>query len=457
MKKTFLVLSLVGGIALINVWLTRSGCKNQTATEHAGMPDSITNAYAAVPLKIDSLSQRQADIFSWRSFIAMCWPADLQTCGPDTSAGHSILNGNGPVVWETYLTSDQVFVSAPNQPDSWCSQLLGATSFKSLPKSVQDLATKTGIHRILHRTSKSPHALGQASGQPLVDQNQRFVRYEVRMNMDEYNYIVQNNLWNAAGQTSFANSNTINFPDTASQYGQVGAMEIKAAWKVMGANDDRSRFYTIKAIVYNDDQLDTVPGVDTVTFGLVGLHIAHKVKNQDNWVWSTFEQVDNLTKSFNNPACPASQCPPNTPPDTPYVEFNKQGQLNNQPTQVTRVNPVVDPFVAAINQRYQNMLKGSVWANYQLISTQWLFSETMTPLYLANSVQETYLQGPHPDTFGDFALKPGFDVQYYTDPRYQPFSAGSSSSCMGCHYKALTTNPDTTKRGDFSFLLGEAH
>ena len=41
--------------------------------------------------------------------------------------------------------------------------------------------------------------------------------------------------------------------------------------------------------------------------GLVGLHIAHKTQHAPQWIWSTFEQVDNYKgpdPSFNDPACP---------------------------------------------------------------------------------------------------------------------------------------------------------
>jgi hypothetical protein len=51
-----------------------------------------------------------------------------------------------------------------------------------------------------------------------------------------------------------------------------------------------------------------------VTVGLVGMHIGHKSKTSPQWIWSTFEQVDNLdvdavahpklNPSFVDPNCP---------------------------------------------------------------------------------------------------------------------------------------------------------
>ena len=69
----------------------------------------------------------------------------------------------------------------------------------------------------------------------------------------EYNYIMTNSLWDTTGQQKFVADSTISMPAGPTGFGPIGAMEFKAAWKVIGKGDDASRFYTIKAIVYNDD------------------------------------------------------------------------------------------------------------------------------------------------------------------------------------------------------------
>jgi len=448
MKSTFSTFLFAAFLLFAGILTTSSGCKTTPVTVEE---ETITKQYARLPLDIDTETQKEANRFSWLTFIALNWPADTNTCGPDTSNGNTILSGNGPVVWETFLSSDQLFVAAPATPDAWCAQDNSGKYFKTLPQKIQDLARKTGVYRFLHRNSKSPHGLEQAVGGPLVDQNGRFVRYEVRMNQDEYNYIMTNSLWDTTGQHKFVADSTISMPAGPSSFGPVGAMEFKAAWKVIGKSDDASSFYTIKAIVYNDDAEDPSPGENPVTLGLVGLHIAHKTATQRNWVWSTFEHVDNLTKSFYNPSC--DTCPINQPiTGTNYIELNPDGTPINAPTQVTRVNPIADTFVDSVNLHFQSLLKGSVWANYQLVSTQWLLFENMNPEFLANSVQETYVQGPNPPSYGGFKLT--IDQQYYEDTLYQPFAPGISASCMGCHFVANV--PGSTAKSDFSFMLGEA-
>ncbi|MEM7186279.1 MAG: hypothetical protein AAF466_06440 [Bacteroidota bacterium] len=443
MKKQTQFLTLCS-IFVFGAFLVFSSCDSKEPKEVAAVYVPILDP--ELPAVDTLLKQVQADIYSWQSFIALNWPANMANCTADTTDGTSILSGKGPVVWETYLTSDQVFVPEGSTPDAWCTSDLSRH-----PEKVQALALKTGVKRILHTTAKSPHSLDQASGGPLVDQNGRFVRYEVRMNQDEYNYIMRDTLWSKKGQQSFiGQGKTVDFP-SGNNSGVEGAIEIKAAWKVIGEGDDPSRFYTIQAIVYNDNELDPSPGPNPVTLGLVGLHIAHKINDQKNWVWSTFEQIDNLTKSFNNPAC--DTCAVNQPlPGQNQKELDSLGNPNYNPTQVTRVNAINDKAVDSLNTVYQKKLEGSLWANYKLISTQWLLFEDITPLFLANSVQETYLQGPHPPSYGNFT--PIIDEQYYEDPKYKPFSPNTSASCMGCHYVA--TLPGSEVKADFSFLLGDA-
>ncbi len=451
MKKTILVLTGAAAVVLSTLFLSTSGCSSGNPKGDSLAGDSlhttaINSSYALAPTDFTVLTQASADTFSWLSFIALNWPADQNTCGPDTTA--SILSGDGPVVWETYLTDDQVFVAPGSQPTAWCTGNTEA-AFKHVPANVLALGKQHGINRFIHQSSKSPEGLDQASGGPLVDQNGRFVRYEVRMNYDEYNYITTNTLWNKSGQQTFASGGgAFDFPAGPTQYGPMGAIEIKAAWKVIGDNDDPSRFYTIQAIVYNDDALDPSPGPNPVTLGLVGLHIAHKTASQKNWVWSTFEQVDNLTKSFFNPAC--DTCTPNAQITGSEIELNPNGSPAHAPTQVTRVNAVADADVTGINTYFQGLLTGSVWTNYQLISTQWLFFEDMAPQFLANSVQETYLQGQNPPYYGGFPLQE--DQQYYQDSLYHPFAPGVSSSCMGCHFIAKSAGI----KSDFSFIISNA-
>jgi hypothetical protein len=406
-------------------------------------PTKVTPELATVPEGLPpgaQLENSNFDYVSWETFVALNWPADPKTCSADLAK--TILSGTGPVVWETYLADTDVFVQNPktSKPAAWCGGPPGTTG---LTADALKLGKKTGANRFFGMLSKfSPKLLKagingiQEVGGALTDRNGRFVRYEIRMNEDEYNYILQNNLWNKAGQAG----QTINFPEGKTTYGPVGAMEIKAAWKVLGAGDDPSKFYNIKAIVFNDSNGAKSPGANPVTLGLVGLHILHKAKGQSKWLWSTFEQNDNLT-SFSYPNGKANV----QTAKTPYTELDKKGKPLNLPVNVVRVNPIENP-ATEMNAGYQKLLAGSVWANYSLVASQWAgnLGGMPKPAFMANTVIETYTQGPKPPSDGPIP---------YPSPGYKPFSPSASSSCMKCH--SVATDAQKTN-ADFSFLLGNA-
>ena len=89
-----------------------------------------------------------------------------------------------------------------------------------------------------------------------------------------------------------------------------------------------------------------------------------------------------------------------------------------------------------MNAAFQGLLKGTVWANYMLISTQWPTNATSptdptgapAPTFLANTTLETYIQGSVPQ---------------------------SSSNCIACHNNATTLHAPATP-SDFTYILENA-
>jgi hypothetical protein len=387
------------------------------------------------------IEQPNFDLFGWLTFLALNWPANPATCTADMNA--TILSGKGPVVWQTYLEDTDIFVGRGQMPVSWCNNWTTAgTAFLSrLPAKVRTLAQQhPDVHLFLHQDSKISallkstitvqsaqlQAILEAVGGPLTDQNGRFVRYAIHVNQDEYNYLKNNGLWHRAGLLQY--NQPINFPYAPGPYGQTGAMEVKAAWKVLctastcTAPDDPTHFFTQQAIVYNDSTGAPSPGPNPVTVGLVGLHITHKITAQQTWMWITFQQVENTLKSFFNGKC-NFQCPPNTQTaQKPYTELNPNGTPVNKPVQVVPY-PTQDNSVAQYNQGFRKLLTGSVWNWYEQVSVQWT-GETPPnpkPLILGNPVLETYIQG--------------------------------SASCLACHNFSTVTTKQGNVPGDFSFLF----
>jgi len=193
------------------------------------------------------------------------------------------------------------------------------------------------------------------------------------------------------------------------------------------------------------------------TMGLVGLHIAHKTNTASQWLWSTFEHVDNaptdadlksgkLKAKYNyyNPKCNAASCPPNQIPPRPW-DPTKVSAFHSQVVRMNLFNlPIYAQSASARNANARKLLLGvspkSVWANYELISTMWPTNPgncaaapgdplgAPAPTFLANTTLETYLQRMPP----------------------QP---NVSSQCIECHNNATMTVPVPS---DFTYILQRA-
>jgi hypothetical protein len=439
---------LAAGAATINLTATPSPPGAGSAgTLHVcpPIPQRITSAQARPPLDACGIeSQLSMDVYSWFTFLAMSWPADPAGCGPDLD--RSVLSGAGPVVWETYLEDSDVFVPRGSEPEPWCRQGgLSAARRTRLPAAVQALARGLADPvKVLSATSKvTPGldltAIEQALGGPLTDQAGNFVRYEIRMNESESRYLVEKDLWSQAGQAAFAG--TVSLPqssyangDVYDPAGEMGAMEVKAAWKVLSDEEKASgRFYEREAIVTDEDGRHP----ERVHVGLVGLHIIHKTASKPTFLWSTFEHEDNAptlrdrhlaaSYSFNDPGCSLADCPPD--------QQTFLGRIDERPlpVQVWRTTPI-EPEAVQANALFHHLVQGSVWEHYRLVGTQWSGEiPTPQPLPLANPVIETYIQ--------------------------------SYSNCTGCHSGATlavcgtagcAAGPTAPAGSDFSFLLGEA-
>ncbi len=138
-------------------------------------------------------SQSAVDIFSWNEFIAFNWPA-LQTCMPDPKK--SILNiklGNqGPVVWQTQMSSDDVFVASGQSPGAWCNGKSIAALFAKqpieLPHPAQLAAAPQTLDHLASVISQPTDV--EAVGGVVTDQAGRWLRYQRLMNQPELNAIV---------------------------------------------------------------------------------------------------------------------------------------------------------------------------------------------------------------------------------------------------------------------------
>ncbi len=372
-----------------------------------------------------SPTQSDAVTFAWQSFVALNWPAKAGARGvPDQSKR---IGQTGPVVWQTWKVPEEIFYPDGRVPPSW------NTNGTTVPAQCR------GSNRplLLARTTKIPgnsanqtveSASREAVGGTLTDQHGQLAYFEVRMNQAIFDNIVAKQYYNIQGQNK---ATSIQFPNNV--------MEVKAAWRILTAADSAvaKRYMRQTAWIYSPASGSTPARCVSSEVGLVGMHITQKTASRPQWVWATFEHVDNVPPfrsnnavlpipySFNNPKCPVTQCVPNK-------STEKNGKPSGVPTQVTRVVNIGTAAQAA-NPIWQKDLAaavaGSAYQYYQLIDVQWpqtpstLPTGNPTPGLLANTTMETY--------------------------------NGSTSSCVNCHFRARTQSNKISS--DYSYMLAEAH
>lgn len=340
------------------------------------------------------------DDFSWRSFIAVVWPAARAHRGqPDTS---KTINAGSPLTFETFKANWEIFHNDASAPEIW--NVYDAPAFNACN------ATASFGDVILSSFSKFSD-LGQAGFNglvgPLVAQNGAYVRYATGFNETEFNQILSGALYLRK-----------NLPMTGAF--QNGSLDVKSAWMLMTNVAHPERYYTRTALV-----LDPQSGNCTPTLvGLVGLHIVQKTPTRPQWIWSTFEQVDNVPPAqagapgnfnFNNgtdvPPMPRSNPisldPLQLPPPTPF----NVDRLTTAP---------INPSTVNTNTAYRALLRGqnSVWQNYQLVMTQWPVPSS-----------QPGLSGAPANTF------PGNNpTSAFANVTMETFDQGAiRNGCMNCH------------------------
>ena len=301
----------------------------------------------------------------------------------------------------------------------------------------------------------------------IPDQAQRLF-FEAKGNLLEYYYAAANRYYKGGGTGAFAttgslfaellaqaqatnptgigNSFSFSYTVPMGTYislppngdGSIGGLtdtiEFKAGWRRLTSNDDASRFYTTwvrwysvedapsggKQFCFNDEE-----------FGLLGLHIIRKTANYPTFIFSTFEQIDNIQAAdgtpvenpdgslksayagetpFNpnlaeTPATPSSHARispnmVNCNPSQQLYYVNSSGNAKT-PQGTVCVNHRVHELPSAItsaNSTAQQLLKKEKgpWQYYKLVNVQatpidksQMTADNQASFYLANSTIET--------------------------------------------------------------------
>jgi hypothetical protein len=405
----------------------------------AGLCDDVKELFPQIPpdVRFDPASltpadaQRMFNCYAWQAFVGLNWPASSVFRGLPGLVPFNTPDRNR--VWETYAQVYETF-----QPQDATCTLEGKSwnSRQPLPKACQEAldAAPAGTFpenaRAFQVLNESHQAFGNQFNR-LVDTNRNQIRYVIRFNRTEWPYL-QNRSFADTGSYDYQGpvGETVILPDNRAGYGRNGAIEIKAAWKEMCTDqatcnpvDDPDRYYARPAFIYDQEVVKsdgTQPESCRIAqVGLVGLHTVFKTFWAPQWIWATFEHVDNVPEDLAavkpddppytlfNPQClnnpptleqcatqrpgvmptdlasnPALACctnlqmipnsspePSNTPPLTGLPSLQP---LIPIPNQVTRIEPV-GASAQDLNTVFQGLLAeaGSPFQYYKLINTQW--------------------------------------------------------------------------------------
>jgi hypothetical protein len=418
--------------------------------------------------------QRGFDFYSWLTFIALNSPADGRT-RIDKSLP------NTKTKWEDRANFKQLLdVMLPNGEEPEWDKKSPPPGCESEFKPESDMAIE-----MIEETFNQPFKTG-----PLIDQQGNYALFDILMNKEMFDYIKQHKLYSKTEQQSETNSKLkIDFPAGENSPkdgtpGHPGGIIIKVSWKILDSEAEKRRFHTVDAVISMPRHGSENPRCLRKTLGLVGFHVMHKTATRLQWIWTSFEHVDNVPeqsevrkqkswnfyKFCNTTACPpVNQTPPRPWEPKPSLALKFDGPFRSQ---IVRRTPLTDD-TKKMNKKFQEILRGTVWENYMLLSTQW-----PSDFNCAQKTVHNPATIPLPDT--DFEKEPDMNCApaptFLANSTLETYSQGdsplASSSCMACHGNATsyqlaprdaeTPGPDGKpafkffNQTDFTFMLEKA-
>ncbi|MCA9704517.1 MAG: hypothetical protein KDK70_01570 [Myxococcales bacterium] len=414
---------------------------------------------------------------AWQTFIALSWPAtDVEqqrgaALDPNdpTVFGQKVGNNGVPVVWETWKQDWELFVPGGEPPSAWDSydvavapcDVIVTKSGKQIPVTAaqwpkyyerfgRDLINIGNQPKQSSNTQKSKL---EVAG-PLIDQHGGLVKAESRFGQVAYEYIAGNGYYSRA---SWPDGGIVMPAATPSADGTITT---KASWRPYAKGDDLSRFYWRDMLVWSvvgQQQICT-----QTRMLLVGMHVTYKnsflpakasgcSQPVDQYLWATFEQVDNVP-----PPCESGQCSfyctpgaegcecsdaciqacesqgysyqPMPLPEGVVDEAGDPVAGDPEPVEVCRLQPI-DRFayLRQANTEYHQVMASagtSAWPYYELVNLQWMQNNgpscQFRPLdRVANATLETYDQ---------------------------------TNSCMNCHRGFVEEGPSLLEVQDADFI-----
>ncbi len=249
-------------------------------------------------------------------------------------------------VWETLKPTAQVFLSNGEKPLPYAERV-------ALPTAVKNQMQKLGMSadRVPHNLDSIQQVDGlilEMGGAVPDAQKGKAVRFQLLMNGGTFDYILSQAVYNVNGQAKLTED--LDFP--------AAAWELKTSWLWIGSDQafhdqlTADGYYIVQA--YFRDGASYSVGYAALS----GMHIINKLTT--DWVWATFENVNNSKYTVTNDI-PPKPMTNTTGPTAAAIKMNSSFQKNNP----------------SLSQ-------------YELIGVQFQFGQD--PILLANSQLESAFQ-----------------------------------------------------------------
>jgi len=353
------------------------------------------------------------DDYSWRSLVALVWPAADRRGVP---ARGKTVGAAGPRVFETYKPLWEIFHGDGSAPADF-------DTYDAAAHSPCGVSPRFG--GVIIGSASGIDDIGQAGlgvlDPPIVAQNGRYVRTLTLFNRDAFDHILTNRYFLRSELPPVPRPRperpVIEFPD--------GSIAVKTAWvDVTGLPQPLvERIYTRRALVKRAGGT----GCAETTVGLIGIHIAQKTASRPQWIWSSFEQKDLVPPKW---------------PDWPGAFALNDGRGTAMPAHnplslsplprepVTPFNIIREPDAPILTATeltsfgYQHLLEGTPWQYYRLVVTQWPRVEGNQTAPIAPG-----LDGGIANTFpgqGAFSASANLTMETFSQK-------GVQLGCMSCH------------------------
>ncbi len=503
----FIALILAGGIFVL-AQCSGSGSDTElgvTGTYSKDYSNEKAYANAYPPKDITSVNGENATLteladFAWQHFIALNWPASTtQRSKPDTKK--SFLTGSAVgtsyvPVWLQYWHRNELFPAPDNGKKGKAFKKLPAPKEPKLSEmkpnyQYQDYFKGNGTGDTTHWNNLDEaneltiDIVYAHSTVDAVDEEYQ-VLYEAKVNFECANYIYGSNLIDSTTRVNrrkkttadVVNSNydVCNTDSTTyiclpcggapapnnNQSMREGNIEIKAAWRKLTTDElNSNKYYTREVIFYENSGASYKYA--TATMGLVGLHIIHKTKTFPQYIFATWEHVDNEKSSLvYNESSTGREFEKGGAKD-PGETAGKSYAVSRDhdiPTDISAVNTTVSKFLNT---------KNSVWQYYKLINVQGKPQDAETLGLLVDDGSGTKvvdLTKAEDVKYSDFFLA---NLVIETNRELQTFTGLQGANkiteknivvkgkqmnmggCQGCHGVA-----QLKKGSDFNFLIANA-